>query len=496
MTSPHRPPLLLTFPTELLYVIASYLRMGDLNAFLQSHPHLFTRLLHKCMTTYKNHLLIWSSKHTHPAHLHFAVDSGANLSFRDPNSGRTALHHAAASGCNKTVTFLLDRGANIEDPALPDGTRPWDGTRTGQTPLHLAAGYGHESTVELLISRGANLYAKDDLSQTVLHMAATAGLEQLVRSLIVKMHRINGSARDTPLHLAISCRHPRIAKILIESGADIMARGTTNRTPLHLAAYWGLKETVELLISRGARTQAQDSNLDMPVYLAIRNHNDEITRLFFDAGGALGIKNADGECYLGLAVQADNEWLVRGLVDKGVDTDWPNNYGQTPLHFAAAKARTSVIDLLLGGVKDLNLNTWDHRGDTPLNYSVDRDPAVAGLLLERGSDIHHRNHRGETVLHEAVERGKVDLVRLLIEKGASIESTTRSGNYTSLQLAEISTAKTKMEVIVVLLEAGANPDVLKPETLRVAQRAMKRRARAVSSAKNGGIAGSGGGPSP
>lgn len=43
-------------------------------------------------------------------------------------------------------------------------------------------------------------------------------------------------------------------------------------------------------------------------------------------------------------------------------------------------------------------------------------------------DFEHRNSEGKTLLHECCEKGCLDIVRLLVEQGARIESTDLNGN--------------------------------------------------------------------
>lgn len=67
----------------------------------------------------------------------------------------------------------------------------------------------------------------------------------------------------TALHVALRCRHPEMAQMLIKWGANIHARnkgyfdGPHDQTPLHLAC-WS-KEITEMLLQAGADPLAKDS---------------------------------------------------------------------------------------------------------------------------------------------------------------------------------------------------------------------------------------------
>jgi ankyrin repeat protein len=81
----------------------------------------------------------------------------------------------------------------------------------------------------------------------------------------------------------------------------------------------------------------------------------------------------------------------------GIEAD-PNvrdNRGETPLHYAAERAKKEVVELLLrhGGEVDAQA----HDGDTPLHRAlVDRHREIATLLISTGADVDISNNRGIT----------------------------------------------------------------------------------------------------
>ncbi|KAK3838316.1 MAG: Glycerophosphoryl diester phosphodiesterase family-domain-containing protein [Linnemannia elongata] len=81
------------------------------------------------------------------------------------------------------------------------------------------------------------------------------------------------------------------------------------------------------------------------------------------------------------------------------------------------------------------------------------------LLIQYGADLDAQDEDGESCLIIASKNGHVECVKLLIsgaKKGANLELRERFYGWTALHLAAI---ENHPEVIKVLLEAGANPDV-------------------------------------
>lgn len=128
------------------------------------------------------------------------------------------------------------------------------GDDSGRIALHLAAAQGQREIVDLLIKKGAGTRTKDDMDATLLHNAAIGRLSELSRSLIEEGAPVNErDARGrTPLHYAAKQGSLDIVKLLSENGADLDIKGKDERTPLHIAEDWGYKPIMELLEGEGA----------------------------------------------------------------------------------------------------------------------------------------------------------------------------------------------------------------------------------------------------
>lgn len=104
--------------------------------------------------------------------------------------------------------------------ALRRGARP-DARYRGRTVLLWAIQEQHLNVVQALARAGASLEARDSHGFTAIDQAVGEGSFEIVEFLLNAGANVNGhTANGTPLHTACAWKRPRIARLLLQHGAD------------------------------------------------------------------------------------------------------------------------------------------------------------------------------------------------------------------------------------------------------------------------------------
>ena len=131
------------------------------------------------------------------------------------------------------------------------------GSRWGREEAELRAAIiaGDYNAALRALDAGAVLEAQDEKGRTAIHHAAGEGRLKIVELLLKRgspIHTVNHAGR-TPIHtLAFWSDSPRIARMLIEAGAEVDTEDANGFTPLMYAAQQGNTEVVSELIRSGA----------------------------------------------------------------------------------------------------------------------------------------------------------------------------------------------------------------------------------------------------
>ncbi len=170
---------------------------------------------------------------------------------------RTALYMAAGRGNEKVVAELLQE-EKIEVCYAEKHTL-W-------TPLHKAVDRGYKTIVASLIVKDVSLiYRKTTTEQTVLHLVAKKGREDIAELLLQYGASANSEDQQgfTPLHLAAASGHLKIVIILLSWGASMVAKTNSRVTPLELAEEAKKSEVVTYLkdLSLGKKTLPDKNTL-------------------------------------------------------------------------------------------------------------------------------------------------------------------------------------------------------------------------------------------
>ena len=166
--------------------------------------------------------------------------------------------------------------------------------------------------------------------------------------------------------------------------------------------------------------------------------------------GLVNARNERGDSLLLAAAYAGRREIFRLLLDKGAGVN---------LFDAAALGLGDRASEILGRDPAL-VNAHSHDGWTALHLAAffgHRD--LAALLLDRGADVNSRSRserfaRANTPLHAAAANRQVEVAALLLERGADVNARDGSG-FTPLALAANSRSDLLM---LLLLEKGARAD--------------------------------------
>jgi uncharacterized protein len=102
-------------------------------------------------------------------------------------------------------------------------------------------------------------------------------------------------------------------------------------------------------------------------------------------------------------------------------------HGWTPLHWAARMGDEHVVELLLKYKADVNVK--GQYGDTPLHDAAAcfRGRAVAELLVAKGANVNAANDFGSTPLHDAAYYCNKAVAEVLLANGADVNVADKDG---------------------------------------------------------------------
>jgi len=105
-----------------------------------------------------------------------------------------------------------------------------------------------------------------------------------------------------------------------------------------------------------------------------------------------------------------------------------DEYGRSPLHYAAADGDSGTLERLLSDGADPN--SQDDDGWTPAHFAAQSNSAAClELLLRAGANLTLTNRHGNSVLFNAVfaSRGNGEIIRMLRAAGADAYARNSSG---------------------------------------------------------------------
>lgn len=372
------------------------------------------------------------------------LQSGARVHLKDSN-GDSCLHLAASEGDAEITQILLDFGALSQDC-----------NRDGRTPLELAAAGGHTETVLRLVNNIPSREPNDAVLVKAFLEAVKRGdvnTAQIFLSANVRPRKIK-EAWKSVAYAAQSGSLPMMDMMLAQK-CNVRGRSPVGWTALHFAASQGHQPMVEKLLALKLSVKAETKKTkEIPLHLAIAHgHTGTAMALLAHKDASVNAKDAENQEPIHHAVRNGDIKLMAALVEEGAKLSNTNKYGWKPIHLAAAYGHVSLLaECMTRGVnieeklvapsfkpeKRTNAAAkrgywaeirWPHAGARPLHLALEfAHDDVASMLISGAAKVDEADSRGWRPLHHAAFACRTEMVRLLLQKGATPDARTDDGH--------------------------------------------------------------------
>jgi ankyrin repeat protein len=362
--------------------------------------------------------------------------------FKQDDEKRTLLEIAIEKGHLKIIDLILSEYTNKELPDI-----------NGNFIIHHAAKFGTKELFDLLVKHNAVSLKSNINDENAVHLATIYNRYDFIKSLIEHEKTIVSGSKSlverknnknlTPLQLAIMKRHDKCVKEIIKSDKiDLNVKEAENNYSIyHLCVIYSDFESLNILLNKNEKKYIEplfvnSKNDETPIHLACQLGQTESINLIMDK-----LNNS--------AIQKIEPYLKS-----------QNKDGRTCFHLACLYGQYNIMDYFLNDLRiKYFLEITDNQLNTCLLTATENGyERIVELLINNGANMKAQNKDKSNALEISCRKGYFEMTKILIDKMDIHEDINlNSGPKSLLHLATDDGAH---EIVKLLLSRGALIDSL------------------------------------
>ncbi len=379
------------------------------------------------------------------------------------------LPFAVTSGNEDLIAMLLDRGANAN--SIGSFKFP---------PLAAAIRTQNARVISMLEARGASILMHNrDYCRAILQAATEAGNVPVIERLIQFECRLDPFDLGTALNIAVQNEQDEIAKILIDSGANVNFGLEGMHSPLNQGIKKRKQNLVTLLLDAGMNPDAPNRTSYPPLIHAVERGLTSVIKALILAGADVNAQGDDGDhdgasrFALTAAVKQQDLALVQLLLEAGADIN-NSKFGGSALSAAVGKGDFKMAHYLIG-------HGADPHDSLAVEMAMTQKRNLLDLLLQSHTSRYRKGRPGfgSSALVHVIKRGDESSIRMMLANGIDIHSMTYGGTrhiHTMMDRAYSvglvtpfwhAIKEKRHSIIDLLLASGCNPEEIVCQSIRL-----------------------------
>jgi len=292
---------------------------------------------------------------------------------------------AVKKGDELMVKSLLDRGAQVRVPGVPDSNVLF-------TALRSSGSKGLSIVKHLLDADADAMNDVDFKHDSVLRVAVARKLVDVVEYLVEKdASTVREPPGKEPLALSVARWGPweTLAALLKRSAHLLSVQDRFGRSPLAAAIYArNITVAVNLLRYDGVNVNDKDHAGRTPLISSVLKLGTLVRALLGEAAIDINSQDAEGKTALAHACFVNDKASVALLLGAGASTTLLDVRGRGPLYWACRTASTDVFEQVLQALHEESPSSYVYQREAALCAAIaSNKPTFLEILLGPGDDI-------------------------------------------------------------------------------------------------------------